>query len=269
MKFNHNKKRNTAFIYETLILEFSKAVMHKKNDRKERIISLLKEYFSKDTLLKKELEIYKSFNGLEDLGDKIIEKVISEAKKQFLSIDRKKIFDVQTKLISKINKNLGHDAWNNFISEYKKIATINQVLSQATTPKKQVMIEKKLFDNLSHKNEKDKLFPNVNGLAVKNFVEKFNKEYTDTLSENQRTFLNKYIMSSKDDGMEFKIYLYEEIGRLKNLLREQAEEADKNTSDKLRKVVDKISNYNKRRVDKVLITEIIKIQALAEEIKNQ
>ena len=259
MKFNHNKKRNTAFIYETLILEFSKAVMHKRAERKEQIMSLLKEYFTRGSLLKEELEIYKSFDNLEEINQQLVEKIILEAKKQFSSIDRKKIFDTQTKLISKINKNLGHDVWNNFVFEYKKMATINQVLSQTAGPKKQVMIEKKLLDNLLPKKEKVETFPIVNNLAVKNFVKRFNKEYTGSLNESQKVFLNKYIMSSRDDGLEFKIYLYEEIERLKDILQEQVKRADKNTSDKLRKVVDKMSTYNKRKIDKSFVSEIIKI----------
>ena len=267
MKFNHNKKRNTAFIYETLILEFSKAVMHKRAERKEQIMSLLKEYFTRGSLLKEELEIYKSFDNLEEINQQLVEKIILEAKKQFSSIDRKKIFDTQTKLISKINKNLGHDVWNNFVFEYKKMATINQVLSQTAGPKKQVMIEKKLLDNLLPKKEKVETFPIVNNLAVKNFVKRFNKEYTGSLNESQKVFLNKYIMSSRDDGLEFKIYLYEEIERLKDILQEQVKRADKNTSDKLRKVVDKMSTYNKRKIDKSFVSEIIKIQSLTEEIK--
>ena len=48
MKFSHNKKRNTAFIYETLIMEFSKASMKKQNQRKQKILLILKEFFSKD-----------------------------------------------------------------------------------------------------------------------------------------------------------------------------------------------------------------------------
>ncbi len=58
MKFNQNKKRNTAFIYVTLIMEFSKASINKQKERKQNILSILKEFFSKDKILKKDLEIY-------------------------------------------------------------------------------------------------------------------------------------------------------------------------------------------------------------------
>ena len=61
MKFNHNKKRNTAFIYETLIMEFSKASINKQEERKQNILSILKEFFSKDKILKKLTPIFKTW----------------------------------------------------------------------------------------------------------------------------------------------------------------------------------------------------------------
>ena len=43
----HNKKRNTAFIYETLSRELTKAIVDKKPERKKEIVSIIKEFFNK------------------------------------------------------------------------------------------------------------------------------------------------------------------------------------------------------------------------------
>ena len=266
MKYSHNKKRNTAFIYEALIVEMSKAVMHNKLQRKDRILLLLKEHFRKGTVLNKDLEIYKSFAETKDLGDELIASLLAEAKRQYASLDRKLIFDSQTRLINEINKKFGQEVWNNFIPNYKKLATVNQTLNQELPPKKQVLIEKKLIDNFLKKKEDKKPFPNINNLAVKSFVQKFNKEYSETLTETQKNFLNKYIMSSKDNGVEFKMYLYEEIDRLRATLQEKISNTDKDMSAKLQKVVDKMTNYNERKINKSLVSEIIKIQSLTEEV---
>ena len=64
MKFNHNKKRNTAFIYEVLIAELSKASMANDNDKKNKLVNLLKENFSKGKILKRDLDIYRSFDDV-------------------------------------------------------------------------------------------------------------------------------------------------------------------------------------------------------------
>ena len=266
MKYSHNKKRNTAFIYEALIVEMSKAVMHNKLQRKDRILRLIKEHFRKGTVLNKDLEIYKSFAETKDLDDKLIVSLLAEAKKQYISLDRKLIFDSQTKLINEINKKFGQEVWNNFIPNYKKLATVNQTLNQDLSPKKQVLMEKKLIDNFLKKKEDKKPFPNVNNLAVKTFIEKFNKEYSETLTETQKDFLNRYIMSSKDDGVEFKMYLYEEIDRLKATLQEKITKTDKDMSAKLLKVIDKMTNYNERKINKSLVSEIMKIQSLTDEV---
>ena len=43
MRLKHNKKRNTAFLYETLIKELTKSVVEKDIDKKEKLNSLIKE----------------------------------------------------------------------------------------------------------------------------------------------------------------------------------------------------------------------------------
>ena len=56
----HIKKRNTAFLYETLVKELTKSVVKKQHQRKERVIQIIKENFNKNTPLHRELQLYKS-----------------------------------------------------------------------------------------------------------------------------------------------------------------------------------------------------------------
>ena len=56
----HNKKRNTAFLYECLVKELTKAIVRNENQKKQQIINVLKENFSIGTILKKELDVYGS-----------------------------------------------------------------------------------------------------------------------------------------------------------------------------------------------------------------
>jgi hypothetical protein len=75
-------------------------------------------------------------------------------------------------------------------------------------------------------------------------------------------------MSHADGGLEFKTYIYTEIDRLKTILKENCNNKDKNTQFKIRKVLDKISDYNKKRLDKDSLHEIFKIQMLVGEISK-
>ena len=270
MKFKHNKKRNTAFIYEGLIKELSKTALYesKNENKKNQVMSILREFFSKGEILKRELEIYKSFDSLDGLDKNTVEKVIAEAKAQSSRLNKKEIFNTQTNLINKINKIIGPRFWNNFLTEFKKVATVNQVIFKESSPKKQVLLEQKLIENLIKTKSDKKPFPNINNLAIKTFVKKFNSEYSETLQENQKTLLNKYITSYQDEGIDLKVYLYEEIGRLKQNLNEYINSGSPQNTNKIKKIVERIDTYNERKLDKDLISEVMKIQALEQEIKK-
>ena len=267
MKLKHNKKRNTAFIYEVLIKELSKASMRSLEERKVKIMNILKEFFSKGSQLKKELEIYRSFDDLADVGEKVIQKIITEARKQASVLNRKEIYESQTKAINLINKNLGQNSWDTFVTDYKKIATVNQVVFSKTNPKKQVFLEQKLTSTLLGANTEKKSFPSINKLTLSVFLEKFNKEYGGTLNENQKNLLNKYITSYKDSGAELKMFLYNELDRMKDSLVKEINDKNIN-SPKLEKILEKIKEYSNKKIDKKMITEVIKIQSLLGEIDH-
>ena len=66
-KKKHNKKRNTAFLYETLIMEYTKASMAGESERKEAALAIVKKHFSRETQLYKELKLYQAL--LETRGE--------------------------------------------------------------------------------------------------------------------------------------------------------------------------------------------------------
>ena len=47
VRHKHNKKRNTAFLYEVLVKELTKAIVEKQSKRKVEIAKTLKKYFNK------------------------------------------------------------------------------------------------------------------------------------------------------------------------------------------------------------------------------
>jgi hypothetical protein len=44
--FKHNKKRNTIILYETLIRELTKSILEENEEKKKKVLSILKEFFS-------------------------------------------------------------------------------------------------------------------------------------------------------------------------------------------------------------------------------
>ena len=265
MKLKHNKKRNVAFIYEVLIKELSKASMKNLEERKVKILNILKNYFYKGSSLKEELEIHHSFSDLTEADETVIQKIISEARLQASKLDFETSYLNKTKIINLINKELGQESWETFVNDYKKMATVNQVVFQSPDPKKQVFLEQKLIKILKQVEVDKKPFPTVNKLALKTFLERFNDQYKGTLNEQQKKLLSKYITSHKDDGLELKMFVYDEIDRLKECL---SKKIDDKAAPKLSLVIEKINGYSHKRIDKNMITEIIKIQSLTEELNN-
>ena len=103
MKFKHNKKRNTAFLYEALIKEFTISIVNQNVSRQNIIKSILKEFFSKGKILKEDLNIYNTLLEYRSNNRSECYRLMHEIKRDFFSLNRREVFNAQTKLIKKIN----------------------------------------------------------------------------------------------------------------------------------------------------------------------
>lgn len=270
MKFHHNKKRNTALIYEMMVNELTKAIISKDDNKKNTISKLFKKYFSKGAPLSEESTIYTSLNESRDLDNQTFKEIVHTAKSQYKDLNKKEIFNHQTRLISEINKNIGKEFWGNFVKDYQWTATLNQVLRQDNSPKNQVLLEHKLLNIKSEPKAQTDNFPKVNNLAIKSFVQKFNSTYKKTLSESQRTILNKFILSSQDNGLELKTCVYEELQVIKEGLGEVLPKAkDVGTKQKIEKVIKKVNSYADAKVDQRIIFEVFQMQKLVGELRKK
>ena len=88
--------------------------------------------------------------------------------------------------------------------------------------------------------------------------------------EEQKTLLNKYVMSFINNGVEFKFYLNEEITRLKEKLNESVKiseiKEDKQMTEKMKMIIGYLENFNKQPLNKESLQQILKIQTLIQEI---
>ena len=268
MKINHNKKRNTAFIFEVLVQELTKSSIKEDHNRKNLIVGILKEFYSKNKILKQELEIYKSFEDISSKDNVLVDKILQEAKKQFVSLNRQQVFKEQSKIINIINKTLGQESWKNYIASYKKLATINQALTQDKNPKRQVLAEQKLVQMLLTTDTENIKLPKINNLAMSAFIQKFNEKYTSVLSEQQKIFLSKYINSNDDNNLELKTYLYQEVENINNFLNENKNRFGQEISEKIKKVLAKVDGYKTQKFSDEIVFEVFRIQSLVSELQN-
>tara|TARA_R100000008_G_C3573381_1_gene163668 strand:+ start:175 stop:1014 length:840 start_codon:yes stop_codon:yes gene_type:complete len=277
-KIKHNKKRNTAFLYEALIREMTKSVISKDEVKKNIIVGILKEFFAPNTTLSKELHLYKTILESKNLDITTAEKLLYQVRHAYTQLDEQEVYNSQSDLIRTINKRLSSSVYNNFVPNYKSIATLSQLFGQeqnAYNVKSGVILEQKIINGLicESKTEDDKNLKPIDNLVFKTFVSKFNETYSDSLLSEQRELLNKYILSFVDNAVDIKIFLNEEIGRLHSNLISALEmdeiRLDQHMLESTRLVIEKVETLRTKPVDKELVEEVLKIQNLVNEIKSQ
>ena len=109
-------------------------------------------------------------------------------------------------------------------------------------------------------------------IVFKSFVKRFNEEYGDKLLQEQKSLLNKFIASFDNNGVELKVYLNEEIGRLKKELKEsftkEEFQSDAQMLEGANKVLATLDSYQTIKPNKEMVEEVIKIQGLVREINS-
>ena len=272
MKLKHNKKRNTAFLYEALIKELTKAIVNKNLEKKNALVSTLKENFSTGKVLQKELELIKTLSETKRVDMFTAERLLSESVSRYSKLDATEIFEAQSKLIENINKNFGKEVYSNFVPNYKHLATIWQLFTQNTSVKEKVLLEKTLIFSMTAKNKepvKAKQMPHVDKLVFKTVIENFNKAYDDELLVEQKELLNNYIVSFGTNAVEFKVYLNEELGRLKgevSLLKEkEVMRENKDLANKLEDVKKTLDKFQTKKVNPAMLEKIMQVQKLVKE----
>jgi hypothetical protein len=271
MKLKHNKKRNTAFLYEVLVRHLTKSVLEKDLEKKKKILNVIKEHFHKKSLLYKELELYKAFLSEDRYDHHTAEKLIFEAKRTLAQLDKQQLFNEQSDLIRVINQTLSKDAYSIFVPNYKTVASIQQIFNDQVPIKTRVLLESKVIHALTSKRHPQKsVMPTVDNIVYRTFIKKFNKQYGESLLEEQRGLLGKYITSFSDNGMELKLYLNEEIKRLKDLVEGSLKKEEiilqEETTNKIKEVLKVIDDFKNQEVDQEMVERVLKIQSLVNEI---
>ena len=271
MKIRHNKKRNTAFVYESLIKEATVAIIKKDEKRKQKVISILKTHFFEDSVLKRHLDCYRSLYESHSLDRTTAEKILKEAKLASRLLDTEGLFVKQSELIKDINQEFTTEFYNTFVPNYKTLASITSIFSNKISPKNAVILENQIIDEMIievgpalGENQE------VDDLILSSFVVKFNEKYDGELLDEQKTLLNYYISSFLDNSLSLKTFLYEEIARLKDnmqksLLTEEISE-DLEMTNKTNKIIEKLNTFYNTNVDENVLLTVLKTQKLVREI---
>lgn len=269
MKNKHNKKRNTAFVFEALAREATVAIIKGDAERKAKVISIVRKHFTGDSLLKKDLECYRSLYENQNLDKTTSKKIVEAALAAKRLIDPDGLFKQQTEIIKDINKELDPQTFNNFVPNYKSLATIAKMFN-TNSPKQTVMLEAKIIEGMVNDTEISNLEP-IDSITFTTFTKKFNQKYGDTLLREQKELLRQYISSFSSEELEIKIYLNRELGRLKESLEKATDvgevAADEDMINKTKLVKELLESLSSETTltDTNLFT-ILKTQELVKEI---
>ena len=269
MKNKHNKKRNTAFVFEALAREATVAILKGDIDRKTKVVSIVRKHFTGDSLLKKDLECYRSLYENQNIDETTSKKIVEAVMAAKRLIDPDGLFKQQTEVINDINKELSPQTFNNFVPNYKSLATIAKMFN-TNSPKQSVMLESKIVEGMVGKVEEQTMQP-IDSLTFATFTKSFNAKYGSSLLSEQKELLNHYISSFSSDELETKIYLNRELGRLKQSLTEaiQIEEIanDPEMIRKTNEIKQRLDGLSKEtRLNESTLLTILRTQELVKEI---
>ena len=266
MRLKHNKKRNTAVLFEILAKELTKSIIAKDRKKRKVILSVLKESFNRGSTLKRELSIYNSILAIEAASPRQAEKVLKEATTQYAGLDKEDIFAEQTELINKINKLIATEAFDNFIPSYTAMATAYQLFNSDLSPKNRVILEEQLLSGMVRRplmETKEHTKVPMDTLVMKTYIKKFNEMFSEGLLEEQQALLQKYINSFADNGLGLKIFLNEEIGRVREVVV-----ANVNKNDDFGTILEVIDSFKGQWITSGLLKKVLKLQELAGELQS-
>ena len=270
MKVKHNKKRNTAFVFEALVREATVAIIKENHEVKNKALAIIKKHFKPGSVLYKDLQNYQSLYENQNLNKEIADKILKEAKLASRLLDAEGLFVSQSDLIDDVNKELSPQVFNNFVPNYKSLASIAQMFSQKMSPKNSVILENNIIKNMMLAQDKQETMQPLDNIVVNSFVKKFNEKYNNNLLEDQKTLLNHYITTFTDNGLGLKTFLNNEISRLKTTLEESLTteiiQEDEELTLKTNQVIEKLTNFHKTGITEDVVLTVLRTQQLVEEI---
>ena len=271
-KFKHNKKRNTAFLFEALVKELTKAVVQGQPEKQKAISTVIKEHFKKNSVLDRELTLYKQFYETRKFPKEHAQKLIDQVKDEHDKLDENEIYNEQSKLIAKVNKMFGFEVYNNFVPNYKTLATVSQIFNKSVEPKKRVLLEHELLEHIISEDKENKTPQELVDAGVYNrFVYRFNETYSSNLLPEQKALLSRYITCA-DNDLEMKLYLNEEVSRLIGCIKTARNniliKENNDIEQKIDRMYESLTNLRIETINEELIKKIMLVQQFVNEVNS-
>jgi len=273
----HSKYKNTGILFELLVRQVTSDTVN--GIKNSPAIDIIREFFKKNTSLKKELGLYQTllsekFNN-ENKADKFIDAVLKERKRLSNNLLKKQKYN----LIKEIKKNYNtEDFFKMQVSNYPLNASI-YCLFEGASPSNQVRFRYSLLENITNKkvikNKIDETYDiyskqdkEVRMLSYKILLEKFNEKY-GTLGSKQKSLLKEYIENISNTE-KLNNYVYKEINNTTSKIDTAAKHVKNNVVKiKLNEVSSQLHliKQDKKIKDKHIIS-VLRAYDLIKELAN-
>lgn len=279
-KIKHSKFKNTGLLFELLIRQATSDALSENKDSKA--LFLIKKYFGKNTLLSKELKLYKTLVETKYNNTENAKELLKETLKIRANMNNKVLKNEKYNLVNDIKNNYDtSDFFKNKLHNYKNLASIYNLFestneSHELLPNEILQFKKTIIENITiSKNEIENVYQkfddqedDLKKLTYKLMVENFNKKYK-TLDVNQKELLREYIYNASDVH-NFKKFVINEIEKIKSKLIKSNEKIDdKVTNIKIKGIIEHIDTIKpKKFVNEKSLISLMKYYELLKEINK-
>ena len=254
MKQKHSKYKNTGILFELLTRQLTSETI--AGDQSKSLI-FLKKHFNSKTELLKEYKIYHTLSTQKYKKDSQATMLIEELIKAYHKLNKSQLRREKFNLIKEIKNTYNiNNFFNSKIKNYKVMASIFNLLENSNASPESIVNSKiTLLEHITQnkkKKEQNTLIEsfkntdkNTRLITYKVILEKFNNKYSG-LEDNQKILLKEYV-NSVSNSPALKLYINEEIKKVKNNLSKYSKKIkDKAIVVKLNETKDLIKSLCKK-----------------------
>lgn len=279
----HNKKRNTALVYEFLIRHITKCLIENQSASANKAMALVKRYFRTGPL-REELALFNCVTQAHAPDIHYAEKLLGAVVEKARSLDYRKLEHVKSRLIRDINETLDPAAlYKSKVPYYSVYASLQTLINHSNGKQQKldgiqrVQLEQRVVSFLTQERtpektltESLKLDPQYNNTVYKLVIRKFDEKYKDTLNEAQKKLLTKYAIASMSDNKQvFSHALRCEINNVRKALGFIANKEIREDKELVRRVNDcrlQAEALNPDNLSEANLVKVLRLMTLAREV---
>ena len=245
MKPKHSKYKNTGILFELLTRQITSETI---SNTPPKAVGILKKFFSGDSTLLKEYQIYHALLNKRFEKDASATVLIETLNGAHSKLNKSALRRERYNLVREIKDTYNiEDFFKAKIPNYKIYASVYNLLeNKEANPLSIVNSKVAILEHITNKNlpnkpkkemvmeEYEKFDKETRALTYKLLMEKFNDKYSG-LADNQRILLKEYVYNVSNSP-KLKAFLNEEINKVKAEIETLAENTDQVTRIKLNEV---------------------------------